>query len=617
MHANLDSRPCRPSTTILIKLRLPALILTVLAFAISKVQAWEARALPPPDATRLAGPWAAAQALNAGRMAAAPLDSTEFILDDVALKQHRKFAEYSGDISGRWIGAAAFLAAQFPKDFAAFPAVMAGFPLYQKADGHFGADQQLPKIERGRDMPILWGNGRLLIGLVEVYDRTGNTNALALAKRLGDYFIVTDPVYNKAENIRTVGGGYADGFVTCYFSCIEGLAGLGRVTLDWRYLDEAKRIAGLAASITNFDGLHSHGRLCAVRGFADLYALTGEQRWRDAAERDWQIFASRHLLPTGGVKEMLEPKCDRDEGCAEADWLRLNLSLWRLTGEGRYLDAAERSLKNHFIYQQFPNGGAGHRLLHQIDGQPVAFKGLSEEAWWCCGEHWARAMMDVTRTAVIATPRDLSINLAIDCDTALAGPGGTWKAALRETTDGMNIRLEPVKPVKAELRIHRLQVPSTVEKVGSVEVPPGLKARADGDSWVINGTWSASQELRVNLPAALRVEMTEDHSGILLRGNDLLVAHRSQANAWLTDKLPATRPLVLWSEKLPLTNGKILVPASLAPNADPARPDQWQLLELAPLRVQPAARESQTAWFSFQPRHAEPEQIAALLAIRR
>jgi hypothetical protein len=614
MHANLDSRPCRPSTTILIKLRLSVLILTVIAFTMANVQAWEAPALPPPDATRLAGPWAAAQALNAGRMAAAPLDSTEFILDDVALKQHRKFAEYSGDISGRWIGAAAFLAPQFPKDFADFPAVMAGFPLYQKADGHFGAEQQLPKIERGRDMPILWGNGRLLIGLVEVYDRTGNTNALAPAKRLGDYFIVTDPVYNKAENIRTVGGGYADGFVTCYFSCIEGLAGLGRATSDWRYLDEAKRIAGLAASITNFDGLHSHGRLCAVRGFADLYALTGEQRWRDAAERDWQIFASRHLLPTGGVKEMLEPKCDRDEGCAEADWLRLNLSLWRLTGEGRYLDAAERSLKNHFIYQQFPTGGAGHRLLHQIDGQPVAFKGLSEEAWWCCGEHWARAMVDVARTAVTATPRDLSINLAIDCDATLAGPGGAWETALRETPDGFTIRLEPVKPVKAEVWIHRPRVRSPGMSDGSVEVPTGLKVKTEADEWVISGTWRGSQQLRVHLPVALRVETASDGSGILLRGHDILAAHGTAANAWLLEHLPEVRPVILWSSALPATDGHFVVPASLAADADPGRPEQWRPLELAPLRTQAAVRESQTAWFSFQPRAAKPEVIAALLA---
>jgi DUF1680 family protein len=595
---------------------LPPLILAVMGLTMANGQAWEAQVLPPPEAAHLAGPWAAAQALNAGRMAAAPLDSAEFILDDVALKQHRKFAEYSGDISGRWIGAAAFLAPQFPKAFAAFPAVMAGFPLYQKADGHFGADQQLPKIERGRDMPILWGNGRLLIGLVEVYDRTGNTNALALAKRLGDYFIVTDPVFNKAENIRSVGGGYADGFVTCCFSCIEGLAGLGRVTLDWRYLDEAKRIAGLAATITNFDGLHSHGRLCAVRGFADIYALTGEQRWREAAEGDWHIFTSHHLLPTGGVKEMLEPKCDRDEGCAEADWLRLNLSLWRLTGEGRYLDAAERSLKNHFIYQQFPNGGAGHRLLHQVDGQPVAFKALSEEAWWCCGEHWARAMVDVARNAVTANPRGLFINLAIDCDISLSGPGGAWETSLRETADGFTIRLKPTNPVKAEVRIHRPEVRSPGTPDGSVEVPTGLKVRTERDAWIISGTWRGSQQLRVHLPAALRVEMASDGSGILLRGHDVLAAHGVPANAWLTDHLPAVRPVILWSSALPATDGRIVVPASLAKNADPARPEQWRPLELAPLRVQGAARKSQTAWFSFQPRLAKPEVIAALLAQR-
>jgi hypothetical protein len=614
MHANHNLRPRLLPGTILNKLCPTALILAVIGLAMREAQAWQAPPLPAPQDARLAGPWAAAQALNADRLAAAPLDQPDFILDDVALKQHRKFAEYSGDISGRWIGAAAFLAPQFPRAFAAFPTVMAGFPLYQKADGHFGADQQLPKIERGRDMPILWGNGRLLIGLVEVYDHTGETNALVLARRLGDYFVTTDPVYDKADNIRSVGGGYADGFVTCYFSCIEGLVGLGRVTQDQRYLGEAQRIAELAATVTNFDGLHSHGRLCAVRGFADLYALTGERRWRDAAERDWHIFAARYLLPTGGVKEMLETKCDRDEGCAEADWLRLNLSLWRLTSEGRYLDAAERSLKNHFIYQQFPNGGAGHRLLHQIDGQPVAFRGLSEEAWWCCGEHWARAMVDVTRSAVMASARTLFVNLAIDCDTTLPGPGGKWTVALRETTDGLRIRLEPPGLVKAEVRIHRLQTGGPDQQVGAVDAPRGLKVKMDADAWVITGTWRGAQELQVHLPLALRVETAGDGAGVLVSGHDLLVAHRLPANAWLTGQLPAARPVVLWSAMLPMTGGRIVVPASLAADADPARPEQWRPLELAPLRAQAAVRESQTAWFSFQPRAAQPEVIAALLA---
>jgi hypothetical protein len=108
--------------------------------------------------------------------------------------------------------------------------------------------------------------------------------------------------------------------------------------------------------------------------------------------------------------------------------------------------------------------------------------------------------------------------------------------------------------------------------------------------------------------------MASDGAGILLRGYDLLAAHRVPANAWLTDKLPAVRPVVLWSAMLPMTGGRVVVPASLATDADPGKPEQWRPLELAPLRVQGAARESQTAWFSFQPRAAKPEVIASLLS---
>ena len=160
-------------------------------------------------------------------------------------------------------------------------------------------------------MPILWGNGRLLIGLMEVYDRTGDQQALATAKRLGDYFVATDPVYDKPENLRNVGGSYSDGFATCYFSCIEGFVALGRVTKDKRYLDEGQRIAELALSVDNFDGLHCHGRLCAVRGFADLYAVTRDHRLRVAADRLEDFHGSLPLAYRrcqGGARKDVQPR---------------------------------------------------------------------------------------------------------------------------------------------------------------------------------------------------------------------------------------------------------------------------------------------------------------------
>jgi DUF1680 family protein len=44
----------------------------------------------------------------------------------------------------------------------------------------------------------------------------------------------------------------------------------------------------------------------------------------------------------GGVGEKFQVRSANDEGCSEADWLRLNLRLWKLTGETRFLDMAER-----------------------------------------------------------------------------------------------------------------------------------------------------------------------------------------------------------------------------------------------------------------------------------
>ena len=457
-------------------IRSVSLTLLIVALpCIAIADSWKAPDLASVDEMRLAGMWGAAQARNADRMAAAPLDQREFILADLSLKQipGRRYTEYSGDISGRWIGAAAFLAPLYPKPFAAFPAIMARISGYQKPDGHFGADQQLPAIDPKRDTPILWGNGRLLIGLVEVYQRTGDRKALTAAQKLGDYFIATDPVYNKIENLG-VGGAYSEGFVTCYFSCIEGLVALGCVTKDNRYVDEGKRIADLALTIKSFDGIHCHGRLTAVRAFADLYAATGDPHWRQAAERDWQTFMERYRLPTGGLKELLDRNCIRDEGCAQSDWLRLNLSLWRLTGRGRYLDEAERCLKGHFIFNQFPNGGAGHRNLHQIDGQPVAFDRGGEEAWWCCSEHWARAGVDLARFAVTSTERGPCINLAIDCQGTITGPGGKWKVTLRETEDGLHITLQSPGATKATVRIHR---PAWAREAARIETPKSLSLR--------------------------------------------------------------------------------------------------------------------------------------------
>ena len=117
----------------------------------SAAEVWKSPSLASSNDLRLTGMWGAAQARSAARMAMPPLDKPDFILADLSFTLERRYTNYSGDISGRWIGAAAFLAPLYPKPFAAFPAILAEIPSYQKSDGHFGVDQDLPHIDVAYD----------------------------------------------------------------------------------------------------------------------------------------------------------------------------------------------------------------------------------------------------------------------------------------------------------------------------------------------------------------------------------------------------------------------------------------------------------------------------------
>ena len=281
----------------------------------------------------------------------------------------------------------------------------------------------------------------------------------------------------------------------------------------------------------------------------------------------------------------------------ECDWLRLNLSLWRLTGRGRYLDEAERCLKGHFIFNQFPNGGAGHRTFHQIDGQAGGFQGRRRRGLVVLQRALGKGRSSISPASPSpATEQGPCINLVIDCEGSVAGPGGKWKVTLRETEDGLRIVLAksrrdqghgahpsagvgaaraPDREAGGALLERRRRMPGWSTACGTA--PRRLRASADG----------SAQRSRAGRSG--RAAAGPRPAGRASRAGQRLAA----------GSLPHVRPVVLWSAALPAKDGRIVVPASLKADADPTRPEQWKLLELAPLRAV-AGQPHEAAWFSFQ-----------------
>jgi hypothetical protein len=346
------------------------------------------------------------------RLGSPPLDDPEFVLADVQFHLQRRFTEYSGDISGRMLGALNATGAILGGSPKMIETLMAGFRKCQKADGHFGAEQDLPRgVSQERDMPICWGNGRLLLALCERYRRAPTPELLAMARRLGEYVISTRPYYGKRENFERVGGNYASGFTTCYPSMIDGLAALGQITGEQRFYDEARFIARLSLIDNEFKAHHSHGRLTAYRGMLDLDRFTGTQEFLDPVRAGCKTITDTLLMPTGGITERFDRTDPRDEGCTEADWIRVNLLLWQATGDTRCLDAAECALRNHLLAMQSPNGGFGHHVFRTLHGgdKPYLAGGVNHvgyEAYWCCSMHGTQILADVARWGVLASGSD-------------------------------------------------------------------------------------------------------------------------------------------------------------------------------------------------------------------
>jgi DUF1680 family protein len=336
-----------------------------------------------------------------------PAFTDEFLLADVRPSAERRFTDFSGDTSGRYIGALATATRVYGTEFSGLDALVVKVIALQKPDGYFGSVFHYDK-PTDEDLALLWGNGRLLVGLLEYYRIRPSAPVLAACRRIGDFLVRIGPLMLSSEIREAFGAKHFASSYICWTQQTEGLANLYEVTHDARYRKLAEEIA---AVIERLPGDHAHGYLTSVRGVMDLHQVTADPHLLRQCEAAWQDIAdSKDLLITGGVPEGWSPNNHRTEGCAEADWVRLNLALWKATGEAKYLSMAERAIFNELAFNQFATGDFGHRVYTET-GLPAAG---AVRAWWCCTLHGLRCFPDVQRSAFRVETGGVFLDLPID-----------------------------------------------------------------------------------------------------------------------------------------------------------------------------------------------------------
>jgi DUF1680 family protein len=268
-----------------------------------------------------------------------------------------------------------------------------GIPDGAKAWGEVGAGQL--KVDsfsvNGRWVP--WYNiHKVFAGLRDAWVYSGNADAKAMLVKLSDWALrLTTPLTDAQmqDMLRAEHGGMN-----------EVLADVAQMTGDLRYLALARRFSHqailqpLAKGQDKLTGLHANTQIPKVIGFARIAQLTGEDEGRQAAEFFWRTVVDKRSVAIGGnsVKEHFHPDTDfkpmlneveGPETCNSYNMLKLTALLQQaMPDRGAYADYYERTLYNHILASQHPQGG----FVYFTPMRPQHYRVYSQvhDGMWCC-----------------------------------------------------------------------------------------------------------------------------------------------------------------------------------------------------------------------------------------
>jgi DUF1680 family protein len=508
----------------------------------------------------------------------APRYSDDFLLADVKPTAERRFTEYSGDLSGRYIGALATAAKVYGTQVPRLDALVNKVIALQKPEGYFGSAFQFEN-PTDADMALLWGNGRLLVGLLEYNLHCPSEPVLAASRRIGDFLLRVSPLM-LSKQIRDAFGAqhFASSYI-CWTQQTEGLALLYNATKDERYRKLAESIS---AVIERRPGDHAHGYLTSLRGVMQLYSTTHDPKLLTQCETAWQeITASRDLLLTGGVPEGWSPNNHRTEGCGEADWVRLNLQLWNATANSKYFASAERAIFNELAFNQFATGDFGHRVYTDT-GLPAAG---AARAWWCCTLHGLRCFPDIRENAFRATKTGVSYELPVDGNVESSALSVVAESDLQHNG---TVRLRIVRAGNGKVRL-AIRKPAWAESVQLHLQDAAGTPTSDLGYVAMEKVWSDGELIQIEYRMKLRSEPSGNDREVFSHGPWLLGASAANNPAYFNELTTENR-LLGTPASMPNSAAKtpyaVLIAATRIEYSQAEYPDQPGHVTLRPIAEQ-------------------------------
>jgi uncharacterized protein len=384
---------------------------------------------------------------------------------------------------------------------------------------------------------------KIMAGLLDMYLLTGNKQALAVLVGMADW---TDKwsgefTYSHMQEIlNTEFGGMG-----------EVLLNLYAVTGEKRYLDTADRfnkaifLVPLAARRDQLKGLHVNTHIPQVIAACRRYEMTGDPRYRQIGLFFYETVTESRRYATGGTSNNeawlteagqlaaeWKQATDTAECCCVYNMLKLTRNLYEWSGDPRYFDYYERTLLNHRLGTiDIETGNTMYYLSHT----PGAWKTFCSEydSFWCCTGTGVEEYSKLNNSIYFFDQDGLYVNLFVPSELTWKDRGLTIKQQTQyPNQDQTLLTFNAERPVETTVR---LRIPGWANGNAAATLN-GVKLdtmASPGSYLAIRRTWKTGDTLALALPMGLHVESMPDDPTIqaVLYGPLVLVADMGSREA--------------------------------------------------------------------------------------
>ncbi|NLE34166.1 MAG: hypothetical protein GX622_03610 [Bacteroidales bacterium] len=253
---------------------------------------------------------------------------------------------------------------------------------------------------------------KIMAGLMDVYEVSGNEKALEIARGMGDW------VYARLsqlpqETLISMWNRYIAGE---FGGMNEALARLSRITGEDSYMKAARLFDnirlfygdaghshGLAKNVDMFRGLHANQHIPQIIGAIEIYRDTEAPEYYRIADNFWHITTGDYMYSIGGVAGARNPnnaECftaqpatlyengfsagGQNESCATYNMLKLTASLFLFNQDGELMDYYERGLYNHILASVAEHNAGNTYHVPLRPGSMKHFGNAEMDGFSCC-----------------------------------------------------------------------------------------------------------------------------------------------------------------------------------------------------------------------------------------